>query len=159
MAAVTASHMAFALSDEVIQTQLTKVEHELLFIWDNAKIPSDIQASLAALGFTSVDIFVNMEPNKEEMRALLKEELKFKDDMKLQAKSAIAKVLGASDTAHKRGLKRKDREAPKNTHNLMLRSYTERHGSLKDEKTPAREYIDTIVAMLSCGNLVAEHLK
>ena len=72
------------------------------------------------MGFTSVDVFVNMEPNKDEMRALLKEELKFKPDIKLQSKSAIAKILGAWDTAHKRGLKRKDKEADEAANDLPL---------------------------------------
>ena len=170
MAAAAATPLALALTEEFIKEQLAKVEHELLFIWLNAKVPLAIQASMVTLGFASVDIFVNMEPTKEELRELLLTELRFKPDLKLQTKSTIAKILGAWDTAQKRGLKRKDREAdeaandlplalPKNTHNLMLRSYTERHGPLRDEKTPAREYVDTIVSGLSSGNLVAEHLK
>ena len=170
MTSAAVTPLALALSEDFVKEQLATVEHELLFIWLQAKIPLDIQASMVALGFTSVGVFVNMEPTKDDLRALLLSELRWKPDMKLQTKSAIAKILGAWDTAQKRGLKRKDREAdeaandlplalPKNTHNLMLRSFSERHGPLKDERTPAREYVDSIVSGLSTGNLIAEHLK
>ena len=50
MAGASASPLAFVLTDDFIREQLTKVEHELLFIWKNAKIPSDIQESLVTLG-------------------------------------------------------------------------------------------------------------
>ena len=130
MAAAAATPLALALTEEFIKEQLAKVGHELLSIWLNANVPLDIQASMVTLGFTSVDMFVNMEPTKEDLRQLLLTELRFKPDMRLQVKSIVAKILGAWDTAQKRGLKRKDREAdeaandlplalPKNNHNLM----------------------------------------
>ena len=58
MSAITDTPLVLALSEEFVREQLALVEHELLFIWETAKIPRDIQASMVALGFTSVDVFV-----------------------------------------------------------------------------------------------------
>ena len=76
VSAITDTPLALTLSEDFVREQLATVEHELLFIWLNAKTPLDIQASMVTLGFTSVDVFVNIEPNKDDLRELLLTELR-----------------------------------------------------------------------------------
>ena len=49
--------LALPLAEQCVKGQFQTVEHELLLLWLQAKVPLDIQASLATLGSTSLDMF------------------------------------------------------------------------------------------------------
>eukprot|EP00971_Amphidinium_carterae_P184465 3662068-Amphidinium_carterae.1 len=77
-----------------------KVEADLAFIWEDAKVDVQTQAAFATKGFVSVRLFTNAADSKAELRTLLKEELSLDPTQDPQARmkqaaSCSARRLGS----------------------------------------------------------------
>ena len=133
------------------------------------KVPLEAQGHLVAMGMTDVEVFSKIEANENDLRQLLKTQLRFREDAVLDGKRCVASVCPAYEAAQIRGTKRKAEDAeqrahdlprtlPHQAHVLLLRAFAERHFDLKDDRTPHKDTIDATIAQLEDNNLVPERL-
>ena len=107
-----------------------------------------------------------MEPSEDALRQYLKAEVGILTDFK-GAKTEIAKVLSAWETAGIRGTKRKHHEAEQRVtdkrkrmtqseHIQLIRAYNEVHDELRPKEVPGQVYIETKMGELEDGEIKPE---
>ena len=106
-----AGNLLVAIAEPMQTELLAGVSHELTFLWLSHKVPRDVQARLAQLGFTDVDVWAQLEDSKKEARAWIKGTAGLKMDGNPNAMSIISRVLNSWTSAAKRGEKRQEVEA------------------------------------------------
>ena len=139
------------LQDEYSEASIAElfktVESDLAFLWNKHKVSPQLQAKFAEMDITNMSVFAKIEPDEDALRQFLKTEVGILADFK-GAKTHIAKVLSAWETAKIRGTKRKQEEAEQRAtdkrkrmtqseHTQLLRAYNDVHDELRQKEAPS----------------------
>lgn len=131
---------------------LAKVESELKFHMDEAKVPQDVQLLVYKCGYDSMRIFAGLDDTKEAVRAALKDELPLDYTASPEKRRNMALLLSVWDTCRLQlSVQEKHKsEAKLGTHTRLiqttehasLRSAVESaHGDLCDKEVPSKSLI------------------
>ena len=159
-----------ALNAVEASAALSAIDAELRFLLESSKIPMDIIAKIAHLGYTDVETFSHMESDPKALRKVFKEDVGLDPAGGPQHRAMVARLLSCWETAGKRGVKRKEEEAsqrvgdllrplPKVRHLELSRAYSLAHRDLTDKESPAPSYLDWRFEQLEDGELRAEPLS
>ena len=86
---------------------LGSAQAELILLRGHSKVPREIQATLASLGFSDMDVFAQIGDTAGEVRDMVAKDLGLCEDLSIQAKALAARALAAWEAAQGRGQKRK----------------------------------------------------
>ena len=128
---------------------LAKVESELKFHMDEARVPQDVQLLVYKCGYDSMRIFAGLDDTKEAVRSALKEELPLDYTASPEKRRNMALLLSVWDTCRLQlSVQEKHKsEAKLGTHTRLiqttehasLRSAIEAvHGDLCDKAVPSK---------------------
>ena len=131
---------------------LAKVESELKFHMDEARVPQDVQLLVYKCGYDSMRIFAGLDDTKEAVRSALKEELPLDYTASPEKRRNMALLLSVWDTCRLQlSVQEKHKsEAKLGTHTRLiqttehasLRSAIEAvHGDLCDKEVPSKSLI------------------
>ena len=97
----TQSLLITPIPDEQAKALVASIGDQLSFLWDEYKVPLEIQARLIQLGVTEVNVFSKLESGEPGMRDFIREEvnLKAQDGMRTH----VGRLLSAWEAAHLRG--------------------------------------------------------
>ncbi len=142
--------MPKVLSAEEQAAGLSKVEGELLRIFEDSEVSSEIRALFGHFGITKIRSFARLEPDEQTLRELLKRDFEFGDS--IADRISMAHVLVAWDAAKDRVKRQAEAtteakvhgttpELPKAEGNSMRIAYEGVHGEISDVLYPSNDYI------------------
>ena len=107
MANSSSPNLLMVLGAEQQEELLKKLDSELSFAWDALSIPADVQARLAMMGFTDLDIWSKLEDDAKEARKFVVGELGLRREGNDDYRQIVSRLLSSWETAQIRGIKRK----------------------------------------------------
>lgn len=160
-----------AIEEPTVAQLLSGVKPDLRYLWVQSGIHIQIQARLAQLGYTAMEIFAGVDDTAPAVRAFVQTEVGLKQEGNPLFRAQVAAVLAAWQAAETRGRKRRAEDAeqrvgdlprkmPKKIYNQLLQSYNDSHPQEKllDTNTPASCYLEDKLEQLEEGQLEAEKL-
>ena len=90
------------LSDEDVASAVKDISVDLVFLLDNMKVHSDIQAKLAGLGYTDLVVFAQLEDEPAKVRTVIKEDLGIDPTASPQHRNMCARLEVAWEAVRKR---------------------------------------------------------
>ena len=155
--------------DGDLQSELSKLSAELRFLLGNSQIPLEVQAVIASLGLTDIDVFAKIADDVAGFRVFVVDDLHIATDA-TKKKVLTARLVGAWETACVRGVKRKADEADrrvgdlprrleKSAHLTLRKAFADVHKDEDEELLPAKKYVESKLDEIEDGELVAEPLQ
>eukprot|EP00971_Amphidinium_carterae_P347301 6489233-Amphidinium_carterae.1 len=157
------------LGDAAQAAALASLTVELRFLLDNFGLSQAVQAKLASLGYTEVDIFAKLEDSAAQVRAALGSDVL--DPAASPVNRAVtARILAAWEAAGVRVRKRLEADAdrkvgdlprvlPKSSVLELVRAFGTLHFELTDRETPATTFLEKQLEQLEDGELIAAPLN
>ena len=157
------------IADVDIASNVAKLSSELAFLFDFAEVPAGLQAKIASVGITSMDVFSKIESSVEDFKATIKDDIGFDPKANIENKVAFAKLLNSWESSQVRGKKRQTEEAeqrigdlplklPKSSHLVVRKAYKEKHGEIADKLSPHTELVEAKLQQLEEGELITEKM-
>ena len=146
------------------------LDADLCYVFDNLKVPADVQAAVAHLGYVDLQVFSKIEDTPGKVREVIKSDVGLDPTASPAHRALMARLVVAWETAAKRVEKRCIEEAdqragdlprslPKGSHLDLTRAFTKVHGSITDKLTPAPSYLEAKLEQVEDGELLAERMQ
>ena len=163
------SLLSTPVEEGLISAAVANMESELVFLFENARVPVDIIAKFGVLGYEDVETCAHMEVNATQVREVIKTDITLDPSAGPDRRAMMARLLAVWDAASKRVAKQKEEEAsqqagdlprhlPKGKHLQVVKAYTAAHKELPDKEVPAPSYIEWRCEQGEDGELIAESL-
>ena len=167
MAAVSLLSAALGAAEE--EQALKDLDTGLAFLFDQQKIPKDIQAMVSSLGYSDAGVFAELGSDVDAVRKIFKDDVGLDPDKGAKERAMTARLVATWRSAQTRSELQLKREAeqrvgdlprtiPKPVHIEMRRAFTRAHEDLPKKLTPAPVYIEGKISQMEDGELVAESL-
>ena len=165
-----ASLLKEPLTQEAMDGAMKGIDVGLAFLFDQAKVPTDIQAMIVSLGYSDAGVFAEIGGTAENVREVLKTDVGLDPAAGAQHRAMTARLISVWRSAQKRAEHQQALEAeqrvgdlprtvPKSHHIEIRRAFALIHAELPKKLTPAAVYVESKVSQLEDGELVAEPLS
>ena len=101
----------YRLTEEAQDEALKSMETDLSSLLVDVKIPRDIQARIALLGYGGVNVFSRVEDSAEKVREFIKTDVSIDASKSPLHRAMVARLVTAWEAARKRVEQRHHREA------------------------------------------------
>ena len=152
-----------------VNDEIIKMSTELRFLLGNGQIPLEVQAMIANLGLTDMDVFAKIADDVAGFRAFVADDLHVAPN-ETKKKVLIARLVSSWEAACVRGTKRKADDADrrvgdlprrfgKSAHLTLQRAFADTHNEDNEDLLPGKPYVEGKLDEIEDGELIAESLK
>ena len=151
------------MSSDDIATAVKLLDVDLAFLFNHMKIPLEVQAAVANLGYTEVTVFAKMEDTAAAFRKTAQDDVRLDPAQGPRHRSTMARLVATWEAAQQRVQRRQKEEAeqrvgdlprvlPKGMHLDLARSFNKVHKELTEKQTPAPCYIESKLEEIEDGS-------